>query len=273
MSTPDTALVLPLPTDADLQPYRDAAAQYRAYADGLAIGGDEALGTAITSLAEIATVNRQGEAHRKRLVGPLNEHTKKINDVFHLVLDPVAEAERIVKRKIGDYQLERRRKAEEAARLAELERRRLEAEALQRAEEAVRAAQAASEAPTLPLFVERQEQAVATAGAAQEAAAKAAAPILTPAPPAKTVQVGGAKATVKTRWTFKLTDFQKVPRAFLVLNETSVRKALDAGIREIPGLDIVEEPEVSVSVKAGTPAPRRAAIPPVVTKPGGKYGW
>ena len=267
----DTALILPLPTDTELEPYREAATRFRQEAEALVIGGDEALGLAITSLAAIATVNRQGEAHRKRLVGPLNEHTKKINDVFHLVLDPVAEAERIIKRKIGDYQMEQRRKAEEAARLAELERRRLEADAMQRAEEAGRAAKAASEAPTLPLFVERQEQAVATAGAAQEAAAKAAAPILTPAPPPKTVQVGGARATVKTHWTFKLTDFQKVPRAFLVLNETSVRKALDAGIREIPGLDIFEEPDVSVSVKAG-PAPRSAAILPA-PKPGGKFGW
>ena len=267
----DTALVLPLPTDAELEPYRDAAARFRQEAEALAIGGDEALGLAITSLAAIATVNRQGEAHRKRLVGPLNEHTKKINDVFHLVLDPVAEAERIVKRKIGDYQMEQRGKAEAAARAAERERQRLEAEALQAAEAATRAKQAASEAPTLPLFVERQEQAVATASAAQEAAAKAAAPILTPAPPPKTVQVGGAKATVKTRWTFKLAAFQKVPRAFLMLNETAVRKALDVGIREIPGLDIFEEPDVSVSVKAG-PAPRSAAILPA-PKPAGKFGW
>ena len=267
----DTALVLPLPTDAELEPYREAAARFRQEAEALAIGGDEALGLAITSLAAIAETNRAGEAHRKRLTATLNEHVKKINAVFHMVMDPLAEAERIVKRKIGDYQMEQRRKAEEAARLAELERRRLEAEALQRAEEAVRAAQAASEAATLPLFVERQEQAVATAGAAQEAAAKAAAPILTPAPPPKTVQVGGAKATVKSRWTFKLTDFQKVPRAFLVLNETAVRKALDAGIREIPGLHIFEEPDVSVSVKAG-PAPRSAAILPA-PKPVGKFGW
>lgn len=265
-------VVVSLPADTELAPYRQAAVRFRQEAEALAIGSDEVLGLAITSLAAIATVNRNGDAHRKRLVGPLNEHAKKINELFHVVLDPVAEAERIIKRKIGEYQLEQKRKAEEAARAAERERQRLEAEALRRAEEAARAATAASEAPTVPLFVERQEQAVATAGAAQEAAAKAAAPILTPAPPPKTIQVGGARATVKTRWIFKLTDFQKVPRAFLVLNETAVRKALDTGIREIPGLDILEEPEVSVSVKAAMPASKPAAILPG-TKPGGKFGW
>ena len=108
----------------------------------------------------------------------------------------------------------------------------------------------------------------------RDAAAKAAVPILTPAPPPKTVQVGGARATVKTRWTFKLAAFQKVPRAFLMLNETAVRKALDVGIREIPGLDILEEPEVSVSTKPSAPAIRGDVRDlPVAPKSGGKFGW
>lgn len=43
-------------------------------------------------------------------------------------------------------------------------------------------------------------------------------------------------------WTFEVVDINAVPREYLVLDETAVRRAIQAGIREIPGLKIYQKP-------------------------------
>ena len=52
----------------------------------------------------------------------------------------------------------------------------------------------------------------------------------------------GTSAHMRTRWTFKVLDFNKVPRAYLVLDEKKVRAAIQAGIHNIDGLEVFEEP-------------------------------
>ena len=50
-----------------------------------------------------------------------------------------------------------------------------------------------------------------------------------------------AKTTVTTkRWTFEIVDVNKVPREYLVLDSTTVNKAIRNGAREIDGLDIFQ---------------------------------
>lgn len=101
-------------------------------------------------LSRIATAKRQGEAARRFLVDPLNEHVKRINAQFKETAAPLDEADQVVRQKVLTYQREAQRQAaEEQARLdaerraaeeaAEAERRRL-------AEEAARAERNAAEA-------------------------------------------------------------------------------------------------------------------------------
>ena len=50
-----------------------------------------------------------------------------------------------------------------------------------------------------------------------------------------------AKTTVTSkRWTFEVVDVNKVPREYLVLDNTAVNKAIRNGVREIDGLDIFQ---------------------------------
>ena len=50
-----------------------------------------------------------------------------------------------------------------------------------------------------------------------------------------------AKTTVTTkRWTFEIVDVNKVPREYLVLDSTTVNKAIQNGAREIDGLHIFQ---------------------------------
>jgi len=50
-----------------------------------------------------------------------------------------------------------------------------------------------------------------------------------------------AKTTVTAkRWTFNIVDVNKVPREYLVLNNTAVNQAIRNGVREIAGLDIFQ---------------------------------
>jgi hypothetical protein len=46
-------------------------------------------------------------------------------------------------------------------------------------------------------------------------------------------------------WTFKIIDASLVPREYLTISETTVRNAIKAGLRSIPGIEIFEEDRTS----------------------------
>jgi hypothetical protein len=273
MSAPPLAL----PSEDVLRPFREAARTYLADAKALAVGDDESLGEAVRRLSEIASTNRRAEDARKDLVKPLNEHVRRVNEIFRDVMAPVEEAERLVKQKVGGYQEARRKAAEAEARLAEEERRRREEEAERARVDARAATRAVSEAETLPEFYERQDAAQTAKTVAAAAADLAAEPIPVAPPPPKTVEAGGARATTRLRWAFRVSDRAKVPRAFLVVDEKAIRAAMgasrDAEGRPlpIPGVEFFQEADVSV-----TPAPPPPPASPSTNRRrlgGGKYGW
>lgn len=53
------------------------------------------------------------------------------------------------------------------------------------------------------------------------------------------------KGTTK-RWTFETTDASLVPREYLIVDESAIRKAIAAGVREIPGVRIFQEQSLSI---------------------------
>lgn len=57
---------------------------------------------------------------------------------------------------------------------------------------------------------------------------------------------GKVTAAVSRFWRHEVDDFDKVPREWLLLNEARVKAAIAGGVREIPGLRIVEDVRTSI---------------------------
>jgi len=47
-------------------------------------------------------------------------------------------------------------------------------------------------------------------------------------------------------WTFKLVDFSKLPDEYKAVQETAVRDAIRNGVRQIPGIEIYQEEQLSI---------------------------
>lgn len=53
----------------------------------------------------------------------------------------------------------------------------------------------------------------------------------------------------ETKWSFDLLELDKVPREFLMLDEKKVKEAINNGIREIDGLNILQKEEYILRTK------------------------
>ena len=253
---------LTLPTVSGLAEYRSQADEILLWAKAMSITDSESLGVAVAKLGEIVKANREAETRRKSLTEAPNHWVKSVNETIKWVIAPLVEAETLVKRSVATWQESERLRVEEERRRLEAEQRRLEEERRQAklAEEATRReaeakAKATADAATLPEFYERmaeQDEAqrhAATARDAVKAIEAAAVPIVVPVAPDRTVASGRTTATVRQRWTFELSTLADVPRAFLRLDESKVREAIDGGARVIPGLRIFPEANVAVRTK------------------------
>jgi hypothetical protein len=47
-------------------------------------------------------------------------------------------------------------------------------------------------------------------------------------------------------WKFDVLDDELVPRDYLVVDESLIRKAMAAGVREIPGVRIYQDEQVTI---------------------------
>jgi hypothetical protein len=91
---------------------------------------------------------------------------------------------------------------------------------------------------------ERQERLMAKAEKAEESGDAEKANELAERADAVAPRVGDS--TIAKRWTYKVVLINKVPREYLQINSSAVTTAIREGIREIPGLEIYQEPSVRV---------------------------
>jgi hypothetical protein len=135
---------------------------------------------------------------------------KKINDLFKTLAAPLLEADALIRRKVSDYRFAQ-------AEIARKEQDRLnKLAAQQQARLAKKAEKRGVEAP------------------------KIVAPVVPPPP----TRVGNL--STRKVWKFTVTDETKVPREYLVVDETKIRKFVAAGVREIPGVNIYQEEETVI---------------------------
>jgi hypothetical protein len=64
-------------------------------------------------------------------------------------------------------------------------------------------------------------------------------------PPPKTMTTQAGTVTVKKHWVYRIVDAAKIPRSYCVPSPGLLQQAVRSGIRDIPGVDIFEEPDLS----------------------------
>jgi len=162
------------------------------------------------------------EKRRKDITQPLNTSMRQINALFKTLREPLVEADRILRSKIGMFR--RKQEAEAAKRQAVLEQKAAEAEA-EAAKLAARKRQTAGTIEKTEALVERRDELEQKAEAV-------------------TAKVGDAH--VSKRWTFRIESADDVPRDYLVVDTIKIRQAVRAGERDIPGVRIYQEESVRV---------------------------
>ena len=162
------------------------------------------------------------EKKRTEITQPLNASLRQINALFKSLSEPLGEADRILRSKIGIFR--RKQEAEAAKRQAVLEQKAADAEA-EAAKLAARKRQTAGTIEKTEGLIERRDELEQKAEAV-------------------TAKVGDAH--VSKRWTFRIEDESKVPFDYLVVDTIKIRQAVRDGERDIPGVRIYQEESVRV---------------------------
>ena len=163
----------------------------------------------------LRTYLKMAEEERTTLVGPLNDHVKLINGRFKAYTDNIKNGQAVLDRKLLDF----KRADEEVRRKEEAER--------HSAEQARQLAEA---------------EKLAKAGLKDAAIEKIDEALTSEPEKVPTITRGeyGATATIQKRWNYEIVDLTLVPRQYLELNASAVRAAINQGVREIPGLNILQ---------------------------------
>jgi hypothetical protein len=202
------------PVRARLKPFEDHLVAVNAQASALEVVDEASNQAAAETLATAKKLVKSLEDARKGIIGDADGFVRAVNNLAKGVRDKLEAISRVLSPKMGRYAAlqEQKRREEEA-------RRRKEAEELQAKINAE-----AKKTGTEPVKVE-------------------AAAVPEPQGPVRT-----AAGTVQTRkvWTFEITDAAQVPREYMAIDETRIRQAVAAGIRQIAGVNIYQDTKVAV---------------------------
>ena len=224
-------LVIPEQEDLALRDWRARGAIVKAEALSLRVSSEETKTTATGLLGACRKIQKDAEAKRVSLVTPFNDHVKAINGLFREVLAPFVEADTHLDGQLLARRREEVRLAAEAT--AAAERQRLEAEAM------LREAERAEAAGKVDIAESLLDTAVACEQGARVAEVQAQAP-------ARVVRTAAGTSSVRKTWAFRVLDPEAIPRKYLDLNEARVRKAIMAGVRDIPGIEVYQEESLAV---------------------------
>ena len=216
---------------------------------------EESYASADAAVAAIKSAQKQAENKRTELVKPLNDTVKKINAAFKPVDAAFEEALAHYRRPMSLYQAdlaEKRRKAEEEARL---ERERIEREerakveaARKAEEEALLAAEAAAamDDPFAAILAEDAAKTAAEAAKQTAEAAKQAIREVVTMPVTMPAKVTGSASKTFEVWKFEITDPALVPLAYRPIDTAAIARDVKAGKGEcnIPGVRVYSEIEV-----------------------------
>lgn len=214
---PEQALVVVQPMDLESvkqslkATYDDQINNLVALAESHEVTDEGTEKKAIEIAGQAKTFLKRMDEERKRIIQEPGEFVSGVNKLVKVFKDRVLIIESGLKKKVGDFQWKK-----------ELDRRKREKEALEAARKL-------------------QEQVKEEAKAAGVEA-----PVVIPAPVEKKETVtradSGASAHIRMQWTYKIINESKIPREYLIPNERKIKASINAGTRNIDGLEIFEEP-------------------------------
>lgn len=166
------------------------------------------------ALGKVASLKSEVDEQRKEIIKPQDTFVRGVNSFVKSFRDILDDITRTGKRKIGEHgrMMELKRRAEERkleeARIAEQKR----LDKLAKKEGVT--------APVVPKMV---------------------APVST-----KPIKTSSGSAHVRMVWTYRVENLDKIPRDYLKEDDLAIKRAIGAGIREIPGIVIFEEPKTMI---------------------------
>jgi len=191
--------------DENVQQAEKLSSTFLQKAEKAIISTDEDVEKATLFLSKVKSSFNQTENMRKVFVQPLNDHVSNINAFFKAITSPLATAERIMKDKVLQFRrIQEQARQKEQARLDEITRKKQETENKKAEKKGVEAS----------III---------------------APIVEP------VQKSVGNSSFKKVWKFSITKQSLVPREYLIVDESYIRRAVSAGVRDIPGVEIYQE--------------------------------
>lgn len=200
----------------DMAPVKARLGQYAAQIDRMnkeaaqvAVDSPETNTLAVEMAGQVKKLNKSIEDVRKALVEAPNQFVKGVNGLakgFQSTLDGI---ENTLKRKITIY-----------TNKVEMERREME----RKAREEARKLQAELDAQAKGKGIE---------------APKVDVPVVPKA--AQVTRTAEGTASIRKEWKHEVTDATAVPREYLIVDESAIRRAVKSGVREITGVRIFED--------------------------------
>jgi ParB-like chromosome segregation protein Spo0J len=209
-----SSVTLPFPaSDPELSA---SAKRMLAQAKALEVTTAEDYESAAEVLKKLTAREKEVEAQKAKLWDPLAVLTKNVQAIFNPPLKVLEQAKKLVSEKMGQYALEQRNIAAERQRLADREAEEAREKLLAKAE------RAADNGQTERAYV------------LEARAASFQAPTIQ----IETPQVAGVQ--LRERWLFEVTDPDKVPREYLMVDERLIRAEVNTseGNTKIPGVRI-----------------------------------
>jgi len=186
------------------------------YAQERTITSQEDVAIATADLTIISNLKKQVATKREEYTRPLMTHLDTVRGTFKTIEGPLLEADKILREKVLEYQAGVRRKAEEAERIAEAERKLAEEKA------------ALNGTPVAVVETVAVEQ---------------------PKPTTKG-ELGDSGQMMVAK--FEIEDFAKLPDKYKLPNEVLIGKLVRAGETDIPGVRIWKEPTLAIRRKSTT---------------------
>jgi hypothetical protein len=213
------------PEITDLQ---SASGDMVGHAAMLVVKDDASFSSGGEMLLEIKRISKNVEERFKEPVSLANKAHKALTALRDSVLAPFGQAETTIKRKLGTYQeaIERQRREED-------ERNRREALAKAEAERIAKA---------------EKEMDKGDLKAAEKTLAAPLAPIVSRVETPEAPKMAGL--SFRDEWKFEITDPDAIPREYLMIDESKLRKvvkALGKTAANIPGIRVFSEKVASVA--------------------------
>lgn len=197
------------PVKKKLEPYERQIDEMLKQAEAITVTDDKTARASTVLAGKFRKVQKGVESLRKEITGPAFDFKRSVDALANGFMEKCKAGADDLGRKISQHQAKvelERRKAEESAR---------------------------------KVAAELQKKLDAEARAADVEPVKVEAPVIRKAP--TKVRTEEATSYQHTEWTHEIEDPDKVPREYLMVDEKEIRKAVKAGVREIPGVKIFEK--------------------------------